>query len=102
MQTTDFLDAVMAQYGLKNESELARKLGVSTGAIGNYRAKRSFLSDEMALKVAHLLDVEPLIILACVNAERNLKSGAPEVFDFWANLAESQINKSVKMSVVHA
>jgi len=102
MQTTDFLDAVMAQYGLNNDSELSRKLGVSSGAIGNYRAKRSYLSDEMALKVAHLLDVEPLTVLACVNAERNLKSGSADVFDFWANLAQSQMNKSAKMSVLHA
>lgn len=99
MNTCDFLDAVKSSYGLASDYQLAKKLSVTTSTIGNYRSKRSFLSDDMALKVAHLLEVDPLIILACVNAERNLKSGSAEVFDFWANLAEKQIKNSAILSV---
>lgn len=99
MQTCDFLDAIKSSYGLTSDYQLAKKLAVTTSTIGNYRSKRSFLSDDMALRVAHLLDVEPLTVLACVNAERNEKSGSNEVFEFWVNLAERQINKTVNLSV---
>lgn len=98
MQTCDFLDEVKAVYGLTSDYQLAKKLSVTQPTISSYRAKRSFLSDDMALRVAHLLELEPLLVMACVNAERNLKSGSADVFDFWSNLAEKQIRNSANLS----
>ncbi|MDP5205773.1 helix-turn-helix transcriptional regulator [Alishewanella sp. SMS9] len=98
MKTCDFIDELKAAYGLTSDYQAAKKLGISTTTISSYRAGRSFLSDDIALKIAHLLDVEPLLVLACVNAERHLKSGSEEVFSFWVNLAESQLSKNVNLS----
>lgn len=98
MQTCDFLDEVKALYGLTSDYQLAKKLAVTQPTISSYRSKRSFLSDDIALRVAHLLDVEPLLVLACVNAERNMKSGSDDVFNFWSNLADQQISKTANLS----
>lgn len=98
MFTTDFLNQIQAAYGLTSDYQLAKKLGVTTQAISNYRTKRSFLNDAMALKVAHLLDLEPLLVLACVNAERFEKQGDKTVFDFWHQLALDTLAGRVKMS----
>lgn len=100
MNSCDFIDALKAAYGLTSDYQAAKKLGISTTTISSYRAHRSFLSDDIALKIADLLEVDPLTVLACVNAERNEKSGSAAVFDFWANLAERQINKTVNLALV--
>ena len=98
MFTTDFLNELQAVYGLTSDYQLAKKLGLSPQAVGNYRAGRSFFSDDVALKVAHLLDLDPLTVLACANADRYSKQGSAEVFDFWANLADHALSGRVKMS----
>lgn len=98
MFTADFLNDIQAAYGLTSDYQLAKKLGVTPQSIANYRHGRSFFSDEVALKVAHLLELDPLMILACANADRYARQGAPEVFDFWVALANQAIDGRVRMS----
>ncbi|WP_333609166.1 helix-turn-helix domain-containing protein [Arsukibacterium sp.] len=99
MQTTDFLNDLKAVYGLTSDYQLAKKLSVNTSTIGNYRSGRSYLSDEMALKVADLLEIDPLIVMACVHAERYMKQGSAEVFDFWCGVADRAIKSNAKMTL---
>lgn len=98
MKTCDFIDELKAYYGLTSDYQAAKKLGISTTTISGYRAGRSFLSDDIALKVAELLEVDPLIVIACVNAERFSRQGSAEVFNFWIELAEQAIDGRVRMS----
>jgi transcriptional regulator with XRE-family HTH domain len=98
MQTIDFLNELKAVYGLTSDYQLAKKLQLTTSAITNYRSGRNFLNDEMALKVADLLDVDPLIVMACVHAERYSRAGSADVFNFWADVAERAISANDKMT----
>lgn len=87
MKTVDFLDAVKAAYGLTSDYQLAKKLAVSQPSITGYRQGRRAMDDACALKVAHLLDVEPLLVMASVHAEREERNGSEDVANFWRGVA---------------
>lgn len=71
MKTTNqFLDEVKAKHGLSSDYALAKFAGISKQAISNYRARKSFLDDEIAEKVAALLGVSAAYVTACAHAER--------------------------------
>lgn len=98
MFTADFLNDIQAAYGLTSDYQLAKKLGVTPQAVYSYRSGRTFFNDEVSLKVAHLLELDPLIVLACANADRYSRQGSAEVFDFWVALANQAIDGRVRMS----
>lgn len=89
MKTTDFMDALKAAYSLPSDYALAKKLSVTTSCITNYRLKRSFMDDSMALKIAYLLDLEPLQVIACAQIERTERAGAFELAEFWKEVIKS-------------
>lgn len=78
--TNDYLDDIKALYGLPSDYAIAKKLDVMTSNIANYRAGRSRFDDFMALKVAELLGIETMEVIAAVNAER---TKCPGVRDVW-------------------
>lgn len=69
--TLDFLDAVKAKHGIPSDYALAPVLGVTRSAVSKYRNKLDYLSDEKALLVANLLEINSGIVLAAVHAERS-------------------------------
>lgn len=87
MKTSDFLDKLKAAYGLTSDYQLAKKLGASTARISNYRTGSNFFDDLMVLKVAELLELDPLFVLASVNIERSERAGVPEMVNFWKGVA---------------
>jgi len=74
--TCEFLDAIKAKNSLTSDYQLAKLLGCTPSAIGNYRHGKSMLSDEYALKVADLLGLEGGYVLAASSV-----SGRPLVYD---------------------
>lgn len=71
MQTSiDFVEALKTKTGAGSDYALAKTLGVTRQAVSNYRTGAKTFSDEIALKAASLLEIEPGIILAAVHAER--------------------------------
>ena len=87
MKTCDFLDKLKAVYGLTSDYQLAKKLATSTARISNYRSGTNFFDDLMVLKVAELLELDPLYVLACVNIERSERAGVAEMVNFWRGVA---------------
>ena len=98
MKTVDYLDAVKAAYGLTSDYQLAKKLSISTNRITNYRSNRSFMDDNLAMKIAYLLDAEPLQVLAHVHAEREHRNGNELMENFWLDVAKSGHAEYVRMS----
>lgn len=70
MKTLEYLDAVKAKEGLKSDYQLAQKLETSTAAIGQYRSGKRVMDDYTAARVAELLEMPPLLLIAQANAER--------------------------------
>lgn len=83
--TLQFLDAVKLKHGIESDYGLAKLLGVGGSCIGNYRSKRSYLDDKMALKVAEALGIDWAYVAACANSERAKDAGMKAK---WAGLAE--------------
>ncbi|NMG32347.1 hypothetical protein [Aromatoleum evansii] len=70
MMTKEFLQAVKAKHELKCDAELARLLESSTPVISRYMTGQRVMDDYTAAKVAELLDLDPMIVIAQANAER--------------------------------
>jgi len=68
--TQEYLDAIKARYDLPTDYRLAKFMGMSTQAISHYRHKGTTFSDEVALKVAELLELPEGKVLADMQAER--------------------------------
>jgi transcriptional regulator with XRE-family HTH domain len=80
MKTTiDWLDAAKAKHGLSDYA-LAPLLGVSKAQMSRYRNGHDTLSDDVALKLADLLGMDPKAIIGCAHAERAKTDGARK---FW-------------------
>ncbi len=83
--TVDFLNAVMKKNGITSDNQLSIFLGCTRSSISGYRHKKSFLDDEIAFKVAKLLDLDPGYVLSCIASERARK---PELKAAWKHAAE--------------
>lgn len=85
MNTIEFLDAVKVRRGIASDYALAKVLGVSQQAVSGYRAGNSAISDDVALKVAEILQLHPLQVIAAANAER---AKTPEQRARWEGVME--------------
>lgn len=83
--TTQWLDAAKKKHGLSDYA-LAPLLGISRSQMSKYRGGADFLSDDAAIKLAYLLNMEsPAEIVASAHAER---AKSEDVKAFWSAWAE--------------
>lgn len=86
-KTTQLLDMVKAMYGLPSDYAVAKKIGLTRGAVSSLRLNKSFFSDCNALNVAELLELDPLKVLASCQYERAHRKGEQELEIFWKQIA---------------
>lgn len=85
MKTTiEWLDAAKQHCGLSDYA-LAPRLGLSRQQISRYRNGHDYLSEPAAVKLAELLGIDPLPILASAAAER---TKSDDVRAVWTRYAE--------------
>ena len=85
MDTNSLLDAVKTRLNITSERALAREaFKVDVASLRDMRQRG--LSDERALQVATLLDLNAGEVLAAIRAER---AKSPEVRAVWQKVAES-------------
>lgn len=70
MKTVEYLDAVKRASGLASDYQLAHVLGVTRSAVSLYRNKKSVFDNTVALKIAELLNVDPMTVIADCELER--------------------------------
>lgn len=68
--TADFLDALRVKLDLPSDGRLAAFLGIHRQYLSRYRRNVITFDDEMAMKVADLLDTDPAYVVACMHAQR--------------------------------
>lgn len=68
--TIEFLNAVKAKTGADSDYALAQKLDTSRQLISLYMQKNKPMGDEMCLKVASILGIDPAIVLSSIHVER--------------------------------
>ncbi|MBB1602533.1 DUF3693 domain-containing protein [Variovorax sp. UMC13] len=89
--TTEWLDLAKAKHSLTDYA-LAPKLGVGRGQISKYRTGKDFLSDDAALKLAALLEMDnPAPIIASAHAERAKTSESRMFWERFAGLAATVV-----------
>ncbi len=91
MKTLEYLDAVKAAYNLTSDYQLAKKLSSGTTRITNYRQGRTVMDDDLAIKIAYLLDRNPLIVLADAHIEREQNKGHIGLVNFWKEVRRSGV-----------
>lgn len=65
--SAQIVDALRIRLGVDTDAAVAAALGVRNSAIGHWRAGRSAMSPELAMKAAELLGVEPgPLVLVCL------------------------------------
>jgi predicted transcriptional regulator len=83
--TVQYLDAVRAKHHIGSDAELARTLGVQRQTICRYRLMPVSMDDEIAMRVAKLLDIRPATILLDMYAERQRN---PAIKAVWQEAAD--------------
>lgn len=79
-----YLDELIEQGTVKNDSETARKVGVSRATVSDWRIGKTTPNDEQAVKLASLLRKDPGEILAECGAAR---AKSPETRRAWEKVA---------------
>lgn len=86
MKTGEYILMAKKASGIESDYALAKKLGITRQAISNYVNKKSVMDDYTAAKVAELLGINALEVIAAANAEREKDAGRVA---FWHRLATS-------------
>ncbi len=85
-RTQKYLTALQAKMDLRNANQIATYLGVNRVAVSRWVWGQQNFSDEIALRVAKELDVDPTFILAEMQAERTngaVKAVWEKLVDDW-------------------
>lgn len=80
-----YLDAIRDRHGLNSDRKAALALGLSQTAIARFRSGAETFSDETAVKVAELLELEAAEVMIAAHAQR---SRDPRTRALWEDLAK--------------
>jgi transcriptional regulator with XRE-family HTH domain len=99
MKTTkDYLNAVKAKTGAVSDYALAQKLGTSKQLISLYMQKHKPMGDEIALKVAEILEIDESEVLISAHIERTqsetVKNAYKSIFERLGGIAASVVVSS--------
>lgn len=84
MKTQDYIEAAKKKSGITSDYGLAKRLGITKQAMSGYATGNRIMDDYTAARLAELLDLEPIEVIAAANAEREKGSARAE---FWKRLA---------------
>ena len=84
MKTTlEYIDAVKMRRDLPSDYAIAKLLGVSRQAVSQYRQGKAAFDDLTAVRVAEILDINPMEVIAAANRER---AKSEEVKRVWSSI----------------
>jgi transcriptional regulator with XRE-family HTH domain len=75
MKAAEWIDRVKMSRGWETDYRAAKELGVHRNTLSNYRTKTPTLDEDMAIKVAQALGVEPAAVIIDQVAERSKDQG---------------------------
>lgn len=80
MKSVKYLLDLQKKTGM-NDSQLAKSLGITQGAVGHYKSGRRIMDDETCGKVAYELDIDPMLIVAAACIDRAEKTGQKSIWE---------------------
>lgn len=81
--TLEYIDAVKIKLDLPSDYAVAKALCVTRAAVSSYRNGRTYLDDLTAVRVAEILEINPMEVIAAANSERAKSEDARRV---WSGL----------------
>ncbi len=90
MKAHQWIDRLKVAKGLPSDYAVAKLLKMRPSSISNYRARNSTLDDDAALKVAMLLEVDPVLVLADQATERSKDESVQSV---WRTMLAQLLSK---------
>lgn len=94
---SEYLDEAKEKHSIKSDSELARQLGGSRQSVSDWRVSRSKPDDYACIRLAELLGINPLEIIAAANAEREAD---PERAKWWLDFSKRHGIKALSVSLI--
>lgn len=70
LTTVSLLDALKADLGGISDYQAARRIGVSKATVSAWRSGTGSISDQNAHRIAELLRIPSMYVVACINVER--------------------------------
>lgn len=70
MNTKEYLDAVKQKTGIDSDYKLAKLLNLTKQAISKYQLGNRVMDDYTAAKIAEVLEIPVIKVIADANAER--------------------------------
>lgn len=83
MKTIEYLDAVKSKLGITSDYALAKSLNISKQAVSRYYTKGGHFDDEIAAKVAVVLNKHPGLVMLDMHRER---AQTPETQALWQEI----------------
>ncbi len=84
MKTVEYLDEVIRRKRLPSDYALSKLLGVTRQTVSRYRLGITQFDDEVSIRVADALGIEPGLVLIDMHAER---TKSPAVRDVWEKVS---------------
>lgn len=87
MKTTlELIAELKEKTGIESDYAIAQLLGVTKNTISLYRNGKTYMGDELILKVADILESDPAYIMACIHAEREKNQAVKKIWERFATL----------------
>ena len=80
----EYLDEAKEKIGISSDNGISKELKITRSAISNYRSGNYIMDDFTAAKIAEILEIDPIIVIAAANAERE----KGERKEYWEKLAK--------------
>ena len=74
--TNEYLDLIKEKLGLHSDYHLGQYLGVSSSSMSSYRAKKIQFDDYVCGRVAKILDLPALLVIAHIQYKSDPRSDA--------------------------
>lgn len=85
MRSSEYFKQAKRRLGIESDYALAKALGLQSSAVSKIQAGKHTMGEETALKVAVILKLDPALVLADLQAEREKN---PEIQAVWRGLRE--------------
>jgi len=89
MKTWDYIERIRAKHGGCSDYRLSKLLGISQPAMTKYRAGMREADDEVSAKIAELLELPPMKVIADIHATRAQADGNKRMYKIWHDAALS-------------
>ena len=83
MKTAEYIAVAKTQIGQSSDYALAKSLGTDASTVAHWTKGRSVPDNRFAVKLADILELDPMEVLANIEIERAERKGALEAAEFW-------------------